>query len=366
MKKNLRDYQQDVLELIRDEIRNGNKRILVFACTGFGKTILSKTIAENSVKNGKRVLFTNHRIQLSGQSANVFSEINPNIIQGKNTTDNGSLLTVATIQSLYQKEPFDVVIIDEVHYAYESKLIQRILNANPNAIIIGLSATPFDENGCIIDGFNAVIDKYQTEDLIKLGYLTPFNCFAPINLSFTDNLDVEIQSVLDGYLKESNGKKFVGFGRSIEHCHQLKEAFRLSGTKCEVIDQSVNDKTRDKYLKQLKDNQLMGLFSVEILTTGFDEPSIECVIFACLASSIKKYIQCAGRGIRMIEGKKECILLDFYGNIELHGMPDQRLKIIKKTKISKVIDRILKLDVVSNEAEKIEKEISESKMSVLF
>jgi hypothetical protein len=106
-------------------------------------------------------------------------------------------------------------------------------------------------------------------------------------------------------------------------------------------------------LYDYKLGKLHGLINIEILTAGFDEPTLSCVILACPTKSWKKYIQCCGRGIRLngdsyeksvINGKPDCILLDCSGAVKEHGLPDTRRSFIFGTKISRVIDRELKLD----------------------
>ena len=98
---------------------------------------------------------------------------------------------------------------------------------------------------------------------------------------------------------------------------------------------------------------MQGLISIEILTAGFDEPSVSCVIMATATKSWKKYIQCAGRGIRLLgntidesiaNGKPDCIFLDCCGNIEEHGLPDEKRMFKFGTKISRVIDKVLNID----------------------
>lgn len=351
----LRHYQEDTLAIIRSHVVAGKKRILVNAPTGFGKTILSKEIIRGAIKRGNSVLFTNHRIVLSEQSFSVFEEFNPNLVQGINVIDNGSKLTVGTIQSLSTKGvdlKYDIVIIDEVHYAYDSGLVQSILKANPNSIIIGLSATPYDPDGYLIDGFDAIVDKYQMKELIELGYLTPFSVHCPLDMS--DKVDND--SIVSQYFSICKDKKFVAFCSSVIQCEELKEKFPV---KTEIITATTPEKKRIKILSDLKSGKITGVLSIDILTTGFDEPSIECVILATKMGSLSKYKQSNGRGARKFDGKEFCYLLDFFGNVEFHGMPEDRVNIKFKTKFSRAIDRVLKLDDIDSE-EKV-KEISESK-----
>ena len=359
----LRPYQIDVLSKIRMSVAKLHKKILVFAPTGFGKTVLAYHIIENAIEKNNSVLFTSHRIQLAKQSFKKFDDFNPNYLQGQNDSITGSLLTVATIQTLINRKIDDqkIVIIDEVHYAYESKLIQSLFEKFPNAIFIGLSATPLDDRGYLIEGFDSIIDDYQTGDLIKLGYLTPFKVYSPFcpdlskvriqaNVYNKDDLSDVIEkhdivsTVVQNYIKHGENRKFICFALSKEHAHQLSDEFNRNGINTEVITADTTEKKRELILEKLQIGTLQGVVNIEILTAGFDEPSISCVILATPSKSWRKFIQCCGRGIRIMAGKKDCILLDLAGAIAEHGMPDQRRKFIFGKKISRVIDRELGID----------------------
>ena len=153
MSYKLREPQRVVFNKIREGISKGHKRILVSAPTGFGKTILAFEIAKNAIDKSNRVLFTSHRIQLAAQTRDKFSTLKPSYLQGSSDGYNKeSLLLVATLQTLINRdipEP-KIVIIDEVHYAYESKLVQSLFERFHNAIFIALSATPVDDRGYLV------------------------------------------------------------------------------------------------------------------------------------------------------------------------------------------------------------------------
>lgn len=364
------------------------------AATGFGKTILSYDIIKNAVDKGNRVLFTSHRIALAKQSKDKFQSLNPQYLQGKekSITDDYGLI-VASIHTLIKfdiKEP-TIVIIDEVHYAYESNLIQSLFTKFPNAIFIGLSATPVDDKGYLLDGFDAIIDDYQTQDLIDLGYLTPFKYFTPLSISLEnvpikgddyDNKSLESvinvpsinQSIVDNYKALGENRPFIFFGVNKAHCDDMKSAFESNGIKVGVITATTKEKERDKLILDLKNNTIKGLLSIEILTAGFDEPLVSCIILGTGTKSWRKYIQCAGRGIRLLglnitesiaNGKSDCILLDFCENIKEHGLPTDRKKLTFNTKISRVIDREYKIDTDANLRNDISTYITEEKQVYL-
>ena len=384
----LREPQQNVLNKIRFSIVTGSKRILVSAPTGFGKTILAHEICKNAIEKGNRVLFTSHRIQLAHQSKNVFSDLNPSYLQGSSSDyDETKLLTVATIQTLINREIKEpkIIIIDEIHYAYSSVLIQSLFTKFPDAIFIGLSATPVDDRGYLLEGFDSIIDDYQTADLIRLGWLVPFSIYSPVQIDLSniplsgsdyDNDELEkvvnkediTNSIVENYIKYGEDRKFLCFAVNKKHADELNLAFSKKGISVCTINADTHERDRKRYLAEYKSGKITGIINIEILTAGFDEPSLSCIILACPTKSWKKFIQCCGRGIRLhgnsieestLNGKHDCILLDCSGAIEEHGMPDARRNFIFGKKISRVIDRELDLDVIENR--KISDDLPEEK-----
>lgn len=392
----LREPQKIVYSKIRLHAKNCHKKILVSAPTGFGKTILSYQICKDVLEKNNRVLFTSHRIGLAEQSRDKFKSLNPSYLQGNSVGFNEDYkLLVATLQTLLNteiKEP-KVVIIDECHYGYESDMIQTLFKRFPKAVFIGLSATPTDDKNYLLDGFDAIIDDYQTSDLIKLGWLVPFKVFSPMNINTSNvklskttgdyqekSLETEIIkpdinfSIVENYIKYGENRKFICFALNKNHCASLQLAFLDSGIVTEIISADTSKKQRLQILENYKTGKTKGLISIEILTAGFDDPTVKCVILASPTKAWKKFIQCAGRGIRLLgqtieesinNGKSDCVLLDCCGCIEEHGMPDDRKELVFGKKISRVIDKILNLDTQNENRQKLSNVIPEEKQVFL-
>jgi len=355
----------------------GKRRILVSAPTGFGKTILAHSICAGAKSRNKRVLFTAHRITLAEQTFKKFADLSPSFLQGDSDGYNHeALIQVATLQTLssrnYEIEAPEIIIIDEVHYAYESALIQGLFEKFPDALVIGLSATPVDSQGYLLEGFDGIVDKYQTGDLIKLGWLVPFTVYSPIapDLSQVKVVAGEYEefgvisaiekgnitaSAVDNYIKYGEGRKFIGFAVNQAHAQEIHDEFTKRGIKTGVIISSTTPDERNMLLQRFKNGLIQGLISVEILTTGFDDPTVRLVILFAPTKSWKKFIQCCGRGIRLLgdtyeesvaNGKSDCILLDCAGAVEEHGMPDTRKVFKFKKRIGKVLDKELSVDVI--------------------
>jgi len=392
----LREPQNIVLSKIKQNAKAGHKKILVSAPTGFGKTILSYQICKDALSKNSRVLFTSHRIGLAEQSRDKFSTLNPSFLQGdsKGYIEDYGLL-VATLQTLINteiKEP-KIIIIDECHYGYETNYIQDLFKRWQDAIFIGLSATPTDDKNFLLDGFDAIIDDYQTADLIELGWLVPFQIFCPVSID-TSNIKVSQTtndyqekslsealvfqninvSIVENYIKLGEDRKFICFALNTGHCHSLQEEFAKQNIKVDLITASASPKKRIEIFERYKNGITKGIISIEILTAGFDDPTVKCVILACPTKAWKKYIQCCGRGIRLLgndlnesiaNGKSDCILLDCCGCVEEHGLPTDRKELVFGRKISRVIDREMSLDTSNELRQNINNYVTEEKQIFL-
>lgn len=392
----LREPQTIVFNKIKDELRKGHKRILINAPTGYGKTILSYQICKDAIAKNNRVLFTSHRIGLAEQSRDKFSSLNPSFLQGDSDGyfEDYSLL-VATIQTLANteiKEP-KIILIDEVHYGYETGFIQKIFLRWPDVIFIGLSATPVDNKDFLLDGFDSIIADYQTVDLIDLGWLVPFKIYSPVSFDLSNvkissstkdyqekSLNEEIikqdinKSIVEKYIEFGEQRKFICFGVNKVHCFDLAHEFESRGIIVDVITADTSKKDRTLIYERYSKGISKGLISIEILTAGFDDPTVKCTIIACPTKSWKKYIQICGRGIRLLgqtieesitNGKSDCILLDCCGCVEEHGLPTDRKELVFGKKISRVIDREMNLDVSNEIRQNLSNIVSEEKQIFL-
>lgn len=392
----LREPQTIVFNKIKDELRKGHKRILINAPTGYGKTILSYQICKDAIAKKNRVLFTSHRIGLAEQSRDKFESLKPSFLQGNSEGyfENYELL-VATIQTLTNTDIADpkIIIIDEVHFGFETGFIQNLFTRFPNAIFLGLSATPVDNKDFLLDGFDSIIDDYQTIDLINLGWLTPFKIYSPVNFDLSNvkmssntkdyqekSLNEEIvkqdinKSIIERYIELGEQRKFICFGVNKIHCFELQKEFELKGIITDVITADTSKKNRDLIYERYAKGVSKGLISIEILTAGFDDPTVKCVIIACPTKSWKKYIQICGRGIRLLgqtidesiaNGKSDCILLDCCGCVEEHGLPTDRKELVFGRKISRVIDKELNLDTSNDIRQNLSNVITEEKQIFL-
>jgi superfamily II DNA or RNA helicase len=128
-----------------------------------------------------------------------------------------------------------------------------------------------------------------------------------------------VKNVINGYWDLSPGKKTLIFNVNIEHNKAVFNAFKEEGLNVKEIDSTFEKKERAEIINWFKNNKDAILCNVGVLTTGFDEPSIETVILNRATKSLSLYLQMVGRGARIFEGKQNFKLLDFGKNVARHG-----------------------------------------------
>ena len=354
----LRDYQKDIIT--RAIKSKGN--ILIQAPTGSGKTVIAEEIVKFHKDSNKKTLFLAPKINLLEQTAKAFSNLNPQIIHGSNKEeiDTQAHSFVSTIQTISRRVDFlssmnfDYIIFDEMHYGVKGKMQEIIKNIHKGKII-GLSATPYDEEGKLLtENFDVIIDDYDARYMVDNGYLVnikSFEAFTP-NLSGIktkigdwdiNELDFrfnkpEIVNKIVSATKDilKNRDKTIVFCINISHAEAICKAYKEVGLKSEVTHSNISKENQKKIVDKFKNGDTKVLVSVDQLTTGFDVPQTDTIVIARPTQSQNLYKQIVGRALRLSPStnKKEAILLDCGGVISRLGLPLEPIKeIIKQDEI---------------------------------
>ena len=188
----LRAYQNDVVDEYERLVAVGIRRIIIVAPTGSGKTVIGAEIIKRSVAAFKRVVFIAHRNELLSQARDKLKgfDVTAGIIKSGRDRDQRpqSLVQICGIQTLHARAvraksmelpPAEIVFVDEAHRS-PAMTYQRIMEAYPTAIFIGLTATPCRGDGRGLGNvFEAMIECPQIGELITLRHLVPLRIFAP-------------------------------------------------------------------------------------------------------------------------------------------------------------------------------------------
>lgn len=359
----LRPYQEDVKAAVYDHLRSRDDNPCAVVPTAGGKTPIMASICRDAVGQwGGRVLILAHVKELLEQTADKLNVVCPDVNFGIYSAslkrrDTQHPVIVAGIQSVYKRacelDAFNLIIVDEAHLIplegdgmYRQFLADaRVIN--PELRIIGLTATPYRlKTGsiCTPDGFlNHICYEVGVRELIRDGYLCPLVSKAGRAKPDTSSLHVrggeflsdEVESLMDqdslvrsacaeiaDYTATRNA--CLIFASGVQHGRHIVEAMSEEhGVECGFVCGETPIPERDATLARFKAGELKYLCNVNVLTTGFDAPHIDCVALVRPTMSPGLYYQMVGRGFRLHPSKQNCLVLDFGGNVLRHGPVDE-------------------------------------------
>ena len=310
-----------------------------------------------------RVLILAHVKELLEQTKDKIYEVAPEMgmktgvySAGLKSRDTGYPITIAGIQSIFRRacefDPFDLIIIDEAHCIppdgdgmYRS-FLEDARKVNPNVRLIGLTATPFRMKSGMICAPGNILNHISYEvgvkELIVQGFLCPLITKASREKVDTSGLHVragefvaeEVEDLMNtetrvasacGEIVEqtSSRRSVLIFAAGVAHGRHIAEVLRgkFGATVATVFGETPPGE-RDEVLSDFKAGKIRYLVNVNVLTTGFDAPNIDCVAMLRPTMSPGLYFQMVGRGFRLNTGKENCIVLDFGGNVLRHGPVD--------------------------------------------
>ena len=297
-------------------------------------------------KFNKKVLVLTHRIELSKQTSNMLGEFGvPNkIINSTANLDDQDnyhcfVAMVETLKNRLADDKLDIsdiglVIVDEAHYNSFTKIFKFF----DNSFILGVTATPLSSNIKLpmYENYKELYVGETIEHLIENHYLARANMFS-YNVGLTSlevgaNGDYTVKSsedlytnadmlskLVSAYEETSKGKKTLIFNNGIHTSIQVFHAFKRAGYPIAHLDNTNTKKERDFILRWFKKTPNAIITSVSILTTGFDEPTIESIILNRATKSLTLYYQMIGRGSRILDNKSTFNVVDLGNNFHRFG-----------------------------------------------
>ena len=368
----LRDYQQSAVNAIFNYWERGiGRNGLVVAPTGSGKSVIiaefCKRICEE-YRDAKIACVTDSK-ELVEQNEKELRKHYPEASTGVYSAGVGrrqtqAQITFMGIQSVYTRAfefgKIDIICIDEAHMISRNsesmygKFISDIKISNPNVVVIGFTATPFRlDSGLLHEGEGALFDGIayccDMKSLIEQKYLAPIvskGGIKKIDLSkvhirageYASNelahaaSDPELVRLAVNEIVECghDRKSWLIFASGVDHAEMVAKSIRSHDISCEVITGDTPKEKRNSSIKRFKNGSLQSIVNIGVLTKGFNAPSCDLIALLFSTLSCGKYVQVVGRGMRMCEGKENCLLLDYGGNILRHGMIDDVDPIKKK------------------------------------
>lgn len=349
----LRPYQEETKTEIRKLFSKGVKRVLMCKPTGSGKTVTFANIARQSVMNGFVVMVLVDRKELLSQARDKLIDygLNPSLITANRTARRGANCYVATVQTLIRRPLPDLglLIIDEAHKQIFDKILLK--PEYENTLVIGATATPKRSGRMrqLSDLYEEMIETVSITDLIAQGFLVPAITYgAKVDNSKIDvkRGDYDVQQlykafdkqtryagVVDKYRQFANNTKAICFNVNVEHSKKVCNSFNEAGISAVHLDGNTPKAERERILKAFSRGLFKVLCNVDVLTTGFDEWTIETVIVNRSTLSLPLWLQMGGRGSRItpepLQGKAGYLqkshfnLIDMGGNVFKLGFWEQ-------------------------------------------
>lgn len=346
----LRNYQDKAVNMVRDEIRKGNKRVLLVMATGSGKTHTMGDIASKSITNGHKILAAMHRRQLVFQMCDCFKKcgITAGMIMSGIETELDHKCQITTVQTYSRRLKLSeiennkffvdasVIFIDEAHHVL-AKTYQKVLKHYQDKIIIGVTATPCLSSGAGLGRyFDVIVQPISIHELIEQGFLVPALYYGPSEPDLSKLKTVAgdyekkglgkimtnptlIGDVVDNWLRIAGDKKTFCYAVNVAHSKALKDDFISKGVTAEHLDAFSDDQTREATLNRFRSGRTQVLLNVGLYTEGSDIPEIEAICVARPTKSLGIHLQILGRGARPFPGKDNFIVLDFGGNVSRLG-----------------------------------------------
>ena len=347
--KELYNYQKGAIDKIFkyfDEAPD-DYHLLYQLPTGGGKTVIFSEMVRQYLKHHtKRVLIMTHRIELIRQTSRMLTEfgvVNKVVSSTANLDDQMEykcfVAMVETLNNRLYEDKLDIsdiglVIIDEAHYNAFNKLFKFF----EKSFILGVTATPLSSNiNLPMKGnYDELIVGESISSLIEHKFLARAEMYS-YNVGLTSlvvgsNGDYTVKSsddlysnnemlskLVNAYEEVSKGKKTLIFNNGINTSLYVYETFKAAGYPVAHLDNNNTKKERSAILKWFKETPDAILTSVSILTTGFDEPTVESIILNRATRSLTLYYQMIGRGSRILNNKDKFTVIDLGNNYHRFG-----------------------------------------------
>ena len=345
----LYNYQKGAIDKIFERFEDcpSDYHLLYQLPTGGGKTIIFSEIVRQYLKiKKKKVVVLTHRIELCNQTSKVLSDFGVlnKVVNSKASLDDQEdyscfVAMVETLNNRLLDDKLDIsdvglVIIDEAHYNSFTKLLKFF----SSSFILGVTATPLSSNINLpmTDNYDELIVGESISELIKNNFLAKANLYT-YNVGLTSlivgaNGDYTVKSseelytnndmlskLLLAYEERCLNQKTLIFNNGINTSLIVYDTFKKAGFNVRHLDNTATKKQRSETLKWFKETPDAILTSVSILTTGFDEPTVKCIMINRATKSLTLYYQMIGRGSRLLKDKNTFEVIDLGNNFYRFG-----------------------------------------------
>jgi len=340
------------------EHSNGNP--LVVAPTGSGKSVIIGALCKLILQTwpDQRLMILSHVKELLEQNFSKIIGFWPQAPAGLYCAGLGQKsfrdpVTVASIQSVFRKPHVfgwrDLILIDECHLLSPDsdtmyrQFINGLRQINPRVKVVGLTATAYRlKTGMLHEGvgrlFTDIAVEISLQELLEAGHIAPLvskSSVVQADLSAVglvggefnaresetamDKTALTAAALDEVFALAGDRRSWLFFCSGIGHAEHVADALRARCVDADTVTGETPAEDRDSILRAFKAGTLRAVTNANVLTTGFDAPNIDLIVLLRPTTSPGLYTQILGRGMRTAPGKKDCLVLDYAGNIERHG-----------------------------------------------
>jgi superfamily II DNA or RNA helicase len=345
----LRPYQEERIAQARALLADNRSTLIVMA-TGTGKT---RVFGELAAAWPGRVLVLAHRRELIDQAHGRIFELTGELvgIERADQRSHGERIVVASKDTLhpdrlretFAEDAFGLVIIDEAHHAV-AKTYTAITDYLGDAKIVGVTATPDRQDEAALGRlFETVCEPYDILDGINDGYLCPIVGRLERLPSFDlrgvkangpggdygdgqlgkelQRNDETLKAICEKTLEHAGERPFIQFFPTVETAHLAAATLNTLRPGCaRSVDGTTPDDERYRTTTAFREGRLQGVANCGVFTEGADFPRATVCVIARVTKSRALYAQMVGRVTRLFPGKTECIVVDFVGASDIHGL----------------------------------------------
>lgn len=352
----LRPYQRECVDRIVAAYRKGLRRVLVSLPTGTGKTVVFASFPR-ALRMKKKLLVLAHRDELLEQACEKFQIAAPDVLvaieQGQRRADGNARVVVASVPTLgrthssrlaaLDPEEFSLVVVDEAHHAV-APTYRRILDHfnlfdGGQRLLVGFTATPRRGDGKGLgEVFEDIVYSRGIEEMIREGWLCHIagwrvatnvdldrvtvrhGDFVESQLARTVNVVERNTAIVRAYNEFASGRRAIVFCADVAHAKAMAEAFDGAGISAKAVWGAMPRQDRRNSLDSLRSGTTAVLTNCNVLTEGFDEPRVDCIIMARPTKSRLLYAQMIGRGTRLHPEKENLVVIDVADNSRAHSL----------------------------------------------
>jgi superfamily II DNA or RNA helicase len=353
----LRPYQRECLERLRARYREGVRRLLVSLPTGTGKTVVFAAMPTFFAMK-KRMLVLAHRQELLEQAAAKFAvaapELRVGIEQGGRSAPDDARIVLASVPTVGREassrllrldpEQFYLVVVDEAHHAVATtyrRVFEHfgLFEKDSKRLLVGFTATPRrGDKLTLAEVFEEIAYARSLPEMVRAGFLCPVRGwrvhssidiggvrirhgdFVESDLARAVDVPERNRLVVDGYQRLAPGRRAIVFCVNVAHAQALARGFDEAGVPAAAVWGAMTSEQRREALRRFREGEVSVLTNCNVLTEGFDEPRVDCVLMARPTRSQLLYAQMVGRGTRLHEKKSDLLVIDIVDNSARHQL----------------------------------------------